>query len=288
MQIANSVFEIISADSVQVYRYLDIGSGKPTIEQRNHTTHYLIDVVDPDYWFTAGQFCKLAFGACEEVYKKNRIPLFVGGTPFYINSFFLGLSSIPAIDKSIRQQLIEELGKRGVGSLYRELLEYDNIFASKIHFNDKQRILRGIEVYRSTARPISSFYNQKKGFETKDTLYIGLYQEKDILHRRIDNRVDKMIRTGFVDEVINIRSMGFGSDLNSMKSIGYNELNYYIDGKLALEEAIDNVKANTKKYAKRQMTWFRKNKRIHWFTSFEVERMRELIDKWLDTILLDN
>ena len=174
-----------------------------------------------------------------------------------------------------------ELEERGLESLYRELIECDYTFARKVHPNDKQRIFRGVEVYRYTGKPISSFYNRKRGFETRDTLYVGLYMERDELKRRIDERVDKMIKAGFIEEVNNLRQMGYDPDLNSMKSIGYMELNEYIDGKLGLVEAIEKVKIETKRFAKRQMTWFRRNKRIHWFKILEIEKIRVLIDNWL-------
>ena len=281
MEIAEGIFEIISSDSVQIYRFLDIGSGKLTIKQRNHVKHHLIDIVDPDYWFTAGDFCRFALEAAKNIFAQRKIPLFVGGTPFYIDSFFKGLSDIPSIDNSIKEQLILELEGRGLHSLYCELVKCDEVFAEKIHPNDKQRILRGLEVFRGCGRPISSYYNEKEGNESEDTLYIGLYMERDSLKRRIENRVDSMIGAGFIDEVIAIRNMGYGPELKSMKSIGYYELNKYIDREMGLDDAIETMKTETKRYAKRQMTWFRRNKKIHWFPGLESKKIRDLIGDWI-------
>ncbi|MDY6968790.1 MAG: tRNA (adenosine(37)-N6)-dimethylallyltransferase MiaA [Spirochaetota bacterium] len=285
LEIVEGQFEIVSSDSVQIYRFLDIGSGKPTIKQRNLVKHHLIDIVDPNYWFNAGDFCRFALEATKTIYAQRKIPLFVGGTPFYIDSFFKGLSFIPSIDNSIKEQLILELEERGLHSLYSELVRCDKLFADKIHPNDKQRILRGLEVFRGTGRPISSFYNEKNANESEDTLYIGLYMERDLLKKRIEKRVDSMICSGFIDEVINLRKMGFGPELKSMRSIGYLEFNKYIDRKMSLEDATETMKTETKRYAKRQMTWFQRNKKIHWFSGLETNKIRNLITEWIKIVM---
>lgn len=247
--------------------------------------HHLIDIVDPDYNFTAGDFCREAERACSEIFKKEKFPLFVGGAVFYIDAFFKGLSLIPPIDKIIKKQLNLELNERGLYSLYEELLRCDNAFARKIHFNDRQRILRGLEVYRGTGEKLSSYYDSKDAHESIETIYIGIYLERDILWERIERRVDSMMRLGFINEVISLREMGYGASLNSMKSIGYFELNEYLDGNLSLAEAVEKIKTNTKRYAKRQMTWLRRNKRIHWFKGYEEKRIKNLVDNWIEGVL---
>lgn len=169
--------------------------------------------------------------------------------------------------------------------MYSELVRCDKLFADKIHPNDKQRILRGLEVFRGTGRPISSFYNEKNANESEDTLYIGLYMERDLLKKRIEKRVDSMICSGFIDEVINLRKMGFGPELKSMRSIGYLEFNKYIDRKMSLEDATETMKTETKRYAKRQMTWFQRNKKIHWFSGLETNKIRNLITEWIKIVM---
>lgn len=282
MRIAAQYFEIISADSVQVYRYLNIGSGKPTEKQRNLVKHYLIDVVNPDYQFTAGDYCEAAGRACDAIAKKNKFPLFVGGTGLYIDSFFQGLSEIPAVDESVRIELVREMKTRGLCSLYQELLSNDADFALNVHPHDKQRILRGLEVYRGTGRPITSFYKSREGLESPQTLYIGLMMERDSLREEIDKRVDRMIASGLIDEVTALRKIGYGPELNSMKSIGYLQINNYLDGELKLNEAIEQIKIETRKYAKRQMTWFSKNEKIKWFQNSEFDKIQNCINQWLE------
>jgi len=274
--------EIISADSVQVYKYLDIGSGKPERYDRERIRHYLIDVVDPDFPFTAGDFCREARKAAGEIASHGRVPLIVGGTGLYIDSFFQGLSDIPEIPRDVREVIRKEQAERGLQSLYDELMRVDPGFGSGIHPHDAQRITRGLEVYRGTGRPLSSYYDCKHRYGSDDTLYLGLHEDRVVLRKRIDERVDRMFERGFVDEVRWLRERGYGPELKSMKSIGYGEINSFIDGKMSMEETLDAIKTVTKKYAKRQMTWFGKNKRIHWFKINELEGIRNLLQRWLD------
>lgn len=284
IEIAGDKFEIVSADSVQVYRYLDIGSCKPCAADLEKVRHHCIDLVDPDYQFSAGDFCHCAFDACEEIYTKKLIPMFVGGSGLYINSFFYGISTIPDIDSDVKKSLIEEMEHRGSEVLYSELKGVDPVFAEKIHINDKQRIIRGLEVYRATGRSISSYYAEKVNYLIDDLLFIGIYREKDELIRRISSRVDSMISGGLVDEVISLRKRGYSPLLNSMRSIGYLEINEYLDNMTDLQTGIEKIKVNTKKYAKKQMTWFKKNRGIIWFHSSEIKKIKNKINNWLNII----
>ncbi len=199
----------------------------------------------------------------------------------YIDSFFSGIAEIPAIDRSVREELYRDLDNYGLSALYNKLKEADPDFADRIHPNDKQRILRGLEVYRQTGKPISFYFETNRGCGSSETLYIGLYEERDVLRSKIDMRVDNMIRSGFVEEVRTIRNMGYGSHLKSMRSIGYNEINSYLDGEITLADSIEKIKLETKRYAKRQMTWFRKNKKINWFKPSRIDQIRDIINKWM-------
>ncbi|MCL2025498.1 MAG: tRNA (adenosine(37)-N6)-dimethylallyltransferase MiaA [Leptospirales bacterium] len=278
---AGELFEVISFDSVQIYRNLDIGSGKLPPLERGTIPHHGIDIIDPDEDFTAGDFARYAAGVCEEIRLRKNIPLFVGGTGFYLDSFFQGLSGIPVIDPVVRSDVRADIELRGVGVLYNELASVDPFFARTIHPNDSQRIIRGLEVYRGTGRPISWFYQGKNGYESNETLYIGLYDERELLNERINKRVDSMIVAGFVDEVRKLREMGYGPELKSMKSIGYAEINCFLDGLAGFDETIELIKKETRRYAKRQMTWFRKNKKITWFKAGERDAINQHIEKWL-------
>ena len=276
------MFEIISFDSVQIYRYFDIGSGKLPKDGRGTVPHHGIDIINPDEDFTAGDFARYAAEVCDGIRSRGRIPLFVGGTGFYLDSFFQGLSGIPAIDPLTRDNVRADIRLKGVASLYDELMSVDPFFARKIHPNDSQRIIRGLEVYRETGRPISWFYQGKTGYESDETLYIGLHDERELLNERINKRVDSMIAAGFADEVGNLREMGYSPELKSMKSIGYAELNRFLDGLAGFDETVELIKKETRHYAKRQMTWFGRNKKITWFKTGEKNAVREHIEKWLN------
>ncbi len=283
LELAAFGFEIISADSVQVYRYLNIGSGKPAVEERSSVRHYCIDIVDPDYNFTAGEFCRCADSAVGEIAQRGKVPLFVGGTGLYIDSYFFGLSEIPTVEESIKKDLLQELQKRGIASLYKELKECDPAFASRIHPNDRQRILRGLEVFRQSGRPLSSFFGETMRRASENTLFVGLRVARDVLRERISERVDSMLRSGLVEEVECLRERGYGPDLKSMKSIGYAEVNLFLDGHMDKSGLAEKIKINTARYAKRQMTWFGKNDRIQWFAPEEKSRIFDVILKWKET-----
>ncbi len=224
----------------------------------------------------------MAGKACESIKADGRIPLFVGGTGLYIDSFFKGLSNIPEIDDSVRNKLFEEIEKNGSSLLYDELKMVDPEFAGRIHPNDSQRIMRGLQVYRGTGRSLSSFYMERLGVETDETLYIGIAPDKQELHKSIELRVDMMLSMGFIEEVERLRSMGYSPQLPSMRTIGYAEINDFLDGFLSYKDAVDKIKVSTKKYAKRQMTWFRRNKKISWFMPAEVKKIRQKIENWLN------
>jgi tRNA dimethylallyltransferase len=163
------------------------------------------------------------------------------------------------------------------------LTKYDEVFSKKIHFNDKQRILRGLEVFRGTGKPLSYYFINKIAYETVDTVYIGLHLDREILKKKIDQRVDYMIQSGFIDEVIHLRQMGYSSYLKSMQSIGYQEINKHLDGDLDLKEAIEKIKSETKKYAKRQMTWFKRNTNIQWIEVSDIIRIKDIVNRFLSS-----
>jgi len=264
---------------------MNIGSGKLMPEDRKGIRHHLIDIVDPDFSFSAGDFVRKAHSAALDILARKKIPLFTGGTGLYIDSFFKGLSEIPELDKSVREKICDELSSKGLENMHLELARVDPDFASRIHPRDSQRIIRGLEVFRGTGRTLSSFHNSRKGYETEATLYIGIYEDREKLRNRIDQRVDQMIKMGLVDEVKLLKKMGYGSDLKSMRSIGYSEIHKYLDKNSGLQESIDKIKIETKKYAKRQMTWFRRNSRINWFNTEDLPKAGQFVKKWLDDII---
>ena len=263
MQLAeNLAGEIISADSRQVYKYMNIGTAKPTPEELASVPHHLIDIIDPDEKFTAGEFVKKADLAITKIKKNKRIPFVVGGTGFYIKSLSYGLCKIPPIPAAIRNELKQETEKNGVQALHETLKEIDPIAAQKIESNDGNRIVRALEVYRVTGFPISSYW-QKDTLEKRYQYFtIYLNQERSELYEKINSRIDKMVQEGLFDEFKHLLEMGYTQNDPGMNSLGYKEFFDHINGVYDWHTTVDLIKQHMRNYAKRQLTWFNKQK-IH-------------------------
>lgn len=276
--------EVINADSMQVYKLMDIGTAKPPPHVRKEVPHHMIDLVLPDEPFSAGQYKTLGRKAIEEVLSRDRVPLVVGGTGLYIRALLEGLIEGLKGDETIRKALYEEAKQVGNLGLWRRLAEIDPEAARRIHPNDLYRIVRALEIYEITRIPPSQL-RQAHGFRERpyDTLKIGLYKPREELHRRIRERVDEMIKQGLVDEVKGLLQMGYGPELNSMKAIGYREIIRYLMGEIGLEEAIGLIKLNTRRFAKRQMTWFKRDPEVHWIRyPEELDQAFELVKSFLE------
>ncbi len=251
--------EIISADSMQVYRYMDIGTAKPSRKMRNLIPHHFIDILNPDELFSAGDFARLGRRLIDE--KKNQnIPLIVvGGTGLYIKALDKGLVNLPAIPEGIKISLWETYMDRGLPFLYENLQKIDPTLAVNIHPNDRFRILRALGIYKTTGKPLSSFQQQHrfKG-SSLQALKIGLTHPREILYNRIEKRVDWMIKNGWIEEVKTLLAQGYHETLKPMQAIGYRQLTEVIRGKRRLASAVEEIKKETRHLAKRQITWFKK------------------------------
>lgn len=258
--------EIISADSMQVYRYMDIGTAKPSREDQERIRHHLIDIRDPDGGFDAAQFRDEASKAIREIVDKGNLPILAGGTGLYIKALTEGIFDAPGADKEIREKLRKEAEEADLSSLYEKLRDVDPDAAEKIGPANTHRIIRALEIYYMTGHPISH-YHKEHAFPERPycSLKIGVYAERETLYKNIDYRVDSMIRAGLVDEVKRILEMGYGPDLKVMQAIGYSHICRYISGEYNLEDSINMIKRDTRHYAKRQMTWFRRDNEITWF-----------------------
>jgi tRNA dimethylallyltransferase len=257
---------IISADSMQIYRYMDIGTAKPDENERSGIRHYLIDEVDPDESFSVARYRELALGYIEDIIKEGRRPIIAGGTGLYINSLLYNINFSETIcDEELRASLRKEAEEKGNRYLYERLLAMDPEAASKIHENDVKRVIRAIEVYTHTNKPISEHVKESR-LEPAPYRYIvyGLNWDREKLYRRIDARVDKMIAQGLIDEVRHLVEMGYDKGTTSMQAIGYKEVLGYLRGEQTLEETIEILKRETRRYAKRQLTWFRRIREIKW------------------------
>jgi tRNA dimethylallyltransferase len=249
--------EIISADSMAVYRHMDIGTAKPSPEERKKVKHYVIDVVNPDETFSIKEFIDLANEAVKEIWAKGKIPIVVGGTYMYIHPFLYGLAETPPADWELRKKLYQRAEEEGKEQLWKELVEIDPEYAKKIHPNDLRRIVRALEVYQLTGKPYSSFHgNWKK--PRYPYLGVFLYRPWESQYQRIKNRVWDMIRDGLLGEINKLLSMGFKEAITSPQAIDYKEFLPYFEGKKTLIECIYDTIKHTKEQAKRQLRWFKR------------------------------
>ncbi len=258
--------EIVSADSMLVYRGMDIGTAKPTAVQMCGIPHYLIDIAEPDQEYNAALFQVQARAVIKGILKRKKLPLLVGGTGLYIRAVIDNYDfSSSSGSELYRKELQNEAADHGSAQLHQRLQEVDPGAAAKLHPNDTRRIIRALEVYKHTGRPISTFHKiDQPGRPIYELLMFGLTSDREILYQRIEQRVDQMINSGLVEEVQRLLNRGFTPELSSMRGLGYKEIEMYLAGRLSLVQAVDILKRNTRRYAKRQMTWFRRDKRIRW------------------------
>lgn len=259
--------EIISADSMQVYRYMDIGSAKIRPEEMEEIPHHLVDCLDPDEEFNVVRFQKMAKEAMEDIYARNRIPILVGGTGFYIQAVTGDIDFTECgEDNSYRKELEKKAKEQGPEVLHRMLFEVDPESALAIHANNTKRVIRALEYYQQTGEPISLHNQQQRQKESPYNLaYFVLNDERSHLHARIDARIDEMLREGLVDEVKRLQQMGYHKGMVSMQGLGYKEILSYLDGTWSLEEAVYILKRDTRHFAKRQITWFKRERNVEWF-----------------------
>lgn len=265
--------EIVSADSMQIYKYMDIGTAKPNKSILKTIKHYMIDIIDPAENFDVIQYNKLAIKIILDIFKRGKIPVLIGGSGLYITSIIEPLFLGPGKDIAYRKILGKEASIYGKKYLYDKLTKIDPISASKIGPYDLKRIIRALEVYRLTGNTISYLQKQYSNKNIKFKYHIiGLKRDRENLYQRINLRVDQMIRDGFIEEVKMLRLRGYNENLNSMQGLGYKQINKYLDGEYNKERAINLIKRDTRRYAKRQMTWFNhKIKNIEWINLDEYD-----------------
>ena len=256
--------EIISADSRQIYRYLDIGTAKPDKKLLMQIPHHFIDALDPSEEFNAGRFEHEARSVIDQVFERMRVPLVVGGSGFYINALIDGLPDIVEVGGEMRVNLKKRLAVEGVEKLYEELQQVDPDLARKLAVKDKQRIIRGLEVYYASGSRLSRMQTRPQRAANFKPLMIGLTADREVLYGRINRRVDVMLETGLVAEVQKLSNLGLTPDLNALNTVGYKEVYDYLSGATTYEEMTEEIKKNSRRYAKRQLTWFRRDKRIQW------------------------
>lgn len=258
--------EIVNADSQQVYRQLNIGTGKPALADRARIPHHLIDVVSIEDEFHAALFRRLATEAVAQIQKRGKAAVVCGGTGLYLKALTRGLFEGPGSDPAIRRQLDAEIAARGLAAVYRELELIDPSVGSAIHRNDRQRIVRALEVYRLTGKPLSE-WQRAHGFGERpfEALQIGLRRERQELYDMINRRSEAMIAAGLLDEVRDLSREGFSLDLKPLQSVGYRQMGEVLRGMIGLHEALERMQQETRRLAKRQITWFGGDPEIRWF-----------------------
>lgn len=279
--------EIVSADSRQIYRFMDIGTSKPSEAVLQSIPHHFISILNPDKVYSAGQYSNEARESIMQIFERRKLPLVVGGSGLYIRALLEGFFGDDFRDDSIREQLQTRLQEKGAKALYAELQEADPQGAARIHPNNTKRILRSLEVYHITGKPMSEV--QKTGKDTANFNWIkfGLIIHREKLYARINQRVDQMFETGFIAEVRGLLKKGYSPKLNSLNSVGYKEVIRFLQNEINLGRCIELVKQNTRRYAKRQLTWFRKESDIYWvrldkaanFAAETAERILQQFDQ---------
>lgn len=271
--------EIISADSMQVYRHMDIGTAKINKEQMNGVKHYLIDILEPQEEFNVVNFKTYAKAAIKDIYNKGKLPIIVGGTGFYIQALLYDIDFKKSKEDPIYRQKLEALAKeKGNNYLHSKLEEVDSEAATKIHPNNIKKVIRALEYYKETGERISEHNKEQEKKESPYNFsYIVLTDEREHLYERINLRVDQMIEKGLVGEVKELLSKGCKKDMVSMQGLGYKEIIAFIEGETSLEESIYRLKRDTRHFAKRQLTWFKREKEVTWIDKSKLHYDNELI-----------
>lgn len=259
--------EIISADSRQFFKEMSIGTAKPTLQELQAATHHFINSHSIQTLFSTGDFEIQALKLLEALFQKHEVLVVVGGSGLYIDAITKGFDDLPEINIEIREQLNQSFLKEGLGPIREQLKNVDPEYFRTVDQANTQRVIRGLEVFLSTGKPLSSFLTRVKKERPFETIKIGLNMDRERLYQQINKRVDQMMLSGLLEEV---RSLQPYRHLNALKTVGYSELFDYFDGDLPLELAVEKIKQNTRRFAKRQLTWFRKDESINWFNPDQV------------------
>jgi tRNA dimethylallyltransferase len=278
MRMAQSLgTEVLAADSRQVYRSMDIGTDKPTPEDRRTVPHRLIDLVDPDQPFNVGLYRQHAEGEIARLHHHGKLPLVVGGTGLYIRGLVRGLCDGPPADWTMRARLEEEACVQGAESLYRKLTGVDPVAAERLHPHDRVKIIRALEVHAHMGETISGLHGAHRFAESPyAALIVGLLRERSELYRRIEERVESMLARGLQEETQRLLDRGYGPHLSAMRGVGYKQMAGYLLGDYDYEEAVRRLKRDTRRFAKRQLTWFRAEPAIHWVMIASEERVEQV------------
>jgi len=274
--------EIINCDSKQVYRGFDIGTDKLPPDARNGIPHHLLDIVPPEHQFTAAEFLDRAHRVTEDILSRGKLPIFTGGTGLYLTAIIKGLFPGGGRDEGIRRRLEQEVERLGLEPLFRRLESFDPQYASRVGTNDRIRILRALEVFAITGRSMTeNFALTRSIFDAYEKTLIGLRMDREALYTRIEKRVDRMFARGLVEEVRSLMEDGVPADAPPFRALGYRQAVRHLSTEISLEEAVEQTKIETRHYAKRQMTWFRKMEGIRWFSPEDITEISDWMEERL-------
>lgn len=274
--------EVVCMDSMQIYRRMDIGTAKPTIQEQAIAPHHMIDIVDPSDSYSVAEYVEAAHKVIADILRRGKIPMLVGGTGLYLQGLSLPMNygGLPS-DPAVRQQLTNELSSTSPSAMHQRLAGVDPESAARLHPNDTRRVIRALEIYLLTGIPMS----QHRTPTDADSPYrFSLYAidwERPVLHQRINQRVDLMMQSGLAEEVRSLLASGVKTDAQSLKGLGYKELLPALEGKISLKEAAEQIKTGTRNYARRQLIWFRRDKRINWLSADTLcSAAKDIINNW--------
>lgn len=280
--------EIVSMDSMQVYKYMDIGTAKPTNEERRRVAHHLVDYVDPADIYNVSRFVEDSESCIKMLQSRKSLPLIVGGTGLYMKGLLNGIFEMEPVPKDIRDRVHHMQTEKGSEYIFEQLEKYDPVTANRLHPNDRQRVSRALEIYYTTGIPWSNHLEKQATEKEKhknrfNFLKIGLYRERDELYERVNRRVGVMAEAGLLEEVEGLLAMGYSPKLNSMRSLGYKHMVNFINSVWTWEEALQFLARDTRHYAKRQLTWFGNDQDINWFNPNQQVAIGDLISRFIDT-----
>jgi tRNA dimethylallyltransferase len=257
---------------------MDVGTAKPTLRQQQEIRHHLIDILEPDEQISAGQYRERALQVVKEICFRGKLPVFVGGSGMYVKAMVQGIFRESVTDESVRERIKSELNGKGSVALYNRLMDIDPTLAIKIHINDVKRITRALEIYEITGKPPSEHYKTQETDPPFPYRVFVLTMEREKLYERINKRVDQMIADGLVDEVKNLLQSGLRRSLDALLTLGYREVILYLDEKCSFDEMVENIKRNTRRYAKRQLTWFRNQLEATWISASEEQSIPDVTE----------
>ena len=272
--------EVVSCDSMQIYRHMDVGTAKPDEEELSAVRHHMIDIFEPSESCSVADFVKLARTCIDDILSRGKVPVLAGGTGLYMDSIIENIVFEDfGSDPELRERLYSLAETEGVEAVHKILEEKDPEAAEKIHPNNVRRVVRAIEVCQLTGKTFTQVNREARREPMYDALILGIDTEREVLYERINMRVDKMLKAGLVEEVRRLCDMGIGRDATAMQAIGYKEILEFLEGRETLEEAVQKIKMESRRYAKRQLTWFRRNEKIHWVRISQPEDMGHIFEK---------